>query len=132
MSNSKWGAKRQCQECGARFYDLKKTKIVCPKCDARFKLDSQPKAKRAIATPEKAEVSKPAAEVLIAKPVEVAESDDDKALKEFKVDIPQDASLDDDEDGDKDKIAFEDVSELGKDEDDMPVVIDGSRKVDES
>ncbi len=128
MSNPKWGTKRQCQECGARFYDLKKTKIVCPICDARFKSDAQPKTKRAIATPEKAEVSRPAAKDPIAKPGEAAESDEDKALKELKVDIPEDISLDENED--KDKNAFEDVSELGEDKDDMAEVIDGSRKAD--
>ena len=130
MSNQKWGAKSQCQECGARFYDLKKTKIVCPICDARFKSDAQPKTKRAIATPEKAEVSRPAAKDPIAKPGEAAESDEDKALIELKVDIPDDTSLDDEKDEDKDKNTFEDVSELGEDEDDMAEVIDGSRKVD--
>ena len=130
MSNPKWGTKRQCQECGERFYDLKKTKIVCPHCDAPFKLDAQSKAKRAIPTPEKAEMPQPAAENLIAKPGAAAESDEDKALKELKVDIPEDTSLDENED--KDKNAFEDVSELGEDEDDMAEVIDGSRKIDET
>ncbi len=122
MSNPKWGTKRHCQECGARFYDLKKTKIICPNCDARFKLNSQPKAKRAIATPE---ASQPAAEVLMATPGETAQSEEDKALKELEVDVPEDG-----EGEDKGKNAFEDVSELGEDEDDMAEVIDGSRKVD--
>src|SRR5260370_8110540 len=31
-----WGSKRQCQECGARFYDLNKDPIVCPKCHKVF------------------------------------------------------------------------------------------------
>ena len=132
MNNPKWGTKRQCQECGARFYDLKKTKIACPKCDAPFKLDAQPKAKRVIATPEKAEVPQPAVANVFVKPGEASESDEDKDIKELKVDIPDDISLDDDKGENKDKNAFEDVSELGEDEDDMAEVIDGSRKVDET
>jgi len=27
-----WGSKRTCQSCGARFYDLSKSPIKCPKC----------------------------------------------------------------------------------------------------
>jgi uncharacterized protein (TIGR02300 family) len=27
-----WGTKRTCQSCGARFYDLNKGPIKCPKC----------------------------------------------------------------------------------------------------
>jgi uncharacterized protein (TIGR02300 family) len=27
-----WGTKRTCQSCGARFYDLNKSPIRCPKC----------------------------------------------------------------------------------------------------
>ncbi len=55
MKNPKWGAKRQCQECGARFYDLRRSKATCTKCDAPFKAEVQPKAKRAIATRDKVE-----------------------------------------------------------------------------
>lgn len=123
MNKPKWGVKRQCQECGARFYDLKKTKIVCPRCDAPFKVEPQPKAKRAIATPEKAALPQPTAEVLMAQPREAAESDEEKAIKALEVDVPED-----EDDEDKDKNAFEDVSELGEDEDDMAEVLEGTVK----
>lgn len=123
MNNPKWGAKRQCQECGARFYDLKRTVVVCPKCHTRFKLEAQPKAKRAIATPAKAEATAP-----VEKPDRTEKSPEDVALKEFNVEIPDDISLDADDDDDKDENAFEDASELGEDEDDMAEAIEGSRK----
>ena len=29
-----WGTKRICQSCGARFYDLQRDPIICPKCSA--------------------------------------------------------------------------------------------------
>ena len=51
MNKPNWGTKRQCMKCGARFYDLKRTKIVCPNCDAPFKMVAPPKATRDIATP---------------------------------------------------------------------------------
>jgi len=32
------GSKRQCQSCGAKFFDLNKDPITCPKCGAVFQL----------------------------------------------------------------------------------------------
>ena len=129
MNNPKWGVKRQCQECGARFYDLKRSKVVCPKCDTPFKLEAQNKAKRAIATPPKAAPPAPPKDVA-EKPDQTGMSAEDKVLKKFAVDIT-DNKFDADGDDDEDENIFEDASELGKDEDDMAKVIDGGRKVDE-
>lgn len=36
MAKNDLGTKRQCQSCGAKFYDLGKDPIVCPKCAAVF------------------------------------------------------------------------------------------------
>jgi uncharacterized protein (TIGR02300 family) len=30
------GTKRHCQSCGAKFYDLNKDPIICPRCGAAF------------------------------------------------------------------------------------------------
>ena len=32
MVKANWGTKRTCQSCSARFYDLNKSPIKCPKC----------------------------------------------------------------------------------------------------
>ena len=32
MVKASWGTKRTCQNCAARFYDLNKAPIKCPKC----------------------------------------------------------------------------------------------------
>ena len=32
MVKASWGTKRTCQSCAARFYDLNKGPIKCPKC----------------------------------------------------------------------------------------------------
>jgi len=42
-----WGAKRTCHGCAARFYDLNKNPIVCPKCGHQHDADDFVKAKRA-------------------------------------------------------------------------------------
>ena len=36
MAKPDLGTKRLCASCGAKFYDLSKTPIVCPKCETVF------------------------------------------------------------------------------------------------
>ena len=36
MTKPELGAKRQCQNCGAKFFDLNKDPIICPKCGTVF------------------------------------------------------------------------------------------------
>ena len=36
MAKAELGTKRQCQSCGAKFYDLSKSPILCPKCNTVF------------------------------------------------------------------------------------------------
>ena len=36
MSKNKLGTKRQCPSCGAKYYDLNRTPITCPKCQHIF------------------------------------------------------------------------------------------------
>ena len=38
MTKPELGTKRLCAECGAKYYDLNKTPITCPKCGAPFKV----------------------------------------------------------------------------------------------
>ena len=42
MAKPELGAKRQCQSCGTKFYDLKQDPIVCPKCGAIFQVGADP------------------------------------------------------------------------------------------
>ena len=46
MPKAEWGVKRTCLGCGARFYDLKRDPIVCPKCEAEFDIAVAQKPKR--------------------------------------------------------------------------------------
>ena len=36
MADAALGTRRRCAACGAPFYDLRRTSISCPKCDAPF------------------------------------------------------------------------------------------------
>lgn len=53
------GTKRQCMACAARFYDLKKSKITCPKCGAAHDLDAATKARKTRRTTETATEASP-------------------------------------------------------------------------
>jgi len=37
VGKAEWGEKRTCPSCGVQFYDLRRKKIICPKCDAPYK-----------------------------------------------------------------------------------------------
>src|SRR6476620_3720352 len=45
MSKPARGSKRVCQSCGARFYDLGRTPIVCPACQSVYQV-TQPTSRR--------------------------------------------------------------------------------------
>ena len=51
MVKAAWGAKRTCQGCSARFYDLNKDPIICPKCGHAHDADDFVKARRTRALP---------------------------------------------------------------------------------
>ncbi len=118
VAKPEWGTKRLCRSCGARFYDLRRKPIVCPKCDAAHDPDPADKPRRGTA-PEPAPNPEPAAEQRQAAPSVAA-----AAAPEGEKAVP----------GDEDKTGgadiIEDASELGEDEDDMAEVNDSSRKKD--
>lgn len=126
MANPDWGTKHTCQSCGAKYYDLNRNPVVCPKCGTAFNPDallrsrrsrpaSPPKAVAAVVAPK----LKPSADA--DKKLEVADAelevadDDDEIAALAKVD-------------DDDKL-IEDTSDLGEDDDDVAeVVVSGDDK----
>ena len=109
MAKPEWGLKRTCLSCAARFYDMKKSPIVCPSCATVFDPDAVLRPRR----------SRAPVEPVAPKPVPVAvvaDKDDDNDLGLDDADDVVD--LDDDDDDD---TALEDTSDLG-DDDDVPVV----------
>jgi len=99
-----WGTKRTCQSCASRFYDLRHSPIVCPKCGASFEMQTQAKGRRSRAAPE---VSKEVAhldEAILIDDIELAE--------DIETSIEDDASL------------IEDADDLDEDLNDIPDVLD--------
>ncbi|MEM6490357.1 MAG: TIGR02300 family protein, partial [Pseudomonadota bacterium] len=84
MAKPEWGVKRICQSCGARFYDLMRSPIVCPKCETEFDPEAWMRSRRVRAS-EKPKAPKPA-------PVQAEASNDDDD------DMEDDAILEDDDD----------------------------------
>jgi predicted RNA-binding Zn-ribbon protein involved in translation (DUF1610 family) len=105
-----WGTKRTCQSCTARFYDLRRSPILCPKCGETFEIQTAGRRTRSRTSPIDDEK-------LITLPL----GDD---LLGADIDLPADLDADLDDD-----TLIEDTSDLGEDLDDMSDVID---TVDES
>lgn len=121
----KRGRKRECPECGARFYDLERDPIVCPKCEAPYVEAGAKTAGTAAGNPTgEGEDAKPTStgSAGAAGP----EREDGDVAK-----LP-DMDIDGDEDGDDGLI--EDATELVKESDDVSDVLDGTvddRKTEE-
>ena len=52
MNNSIKGEKHHCSNCGAKFFDLNKQPIICPKCNTEVIDKSAVKTKPIISNPE--------------------------------------------------------------------------------
>ena len=105
MTNPELGVKRDCPECGARFYDLNKEPAQCPKCAHEFIPEAllKPRKARVADEEEKTEdgedTAKPEAEVSL--------DDADEESKEAKSN--RKAGLDDD---DSDEVAEDELAEF--------------------
>jgi uncharacterized protein (TIGR02300 family) len=112
------GTKRQCQSCGAKFYDLNRSPITCIKCGAEFHVAQAPRAAQAAAE-EEPETPNPAEAELV--PLETLDA-------EVSKDVAPDADIDVESDDDAEDTFLEaDENE----EDDVSGLIDGEIEDDE-
>jgi uncharacterized protein (TIGR02300 family) len=108
VAKPEWGMKRTCHHCGARFYDLRRSPIICPKCEAVFNPESAVKTRRAKVVE---------APVLVPEP-EAWTPD------EPEVGIPADEAEVVGDEKEEEGEAIEDASELGEDKEDVSEVVD--------
>ena len=124
MAKPELGTKRQCLSCGAKFYDLGRDPITCPKCSAVFTPVVLPRRSDAVAKPapeDEAEV-----EVAAADAPELVSLDDVEA-EEVGKDLPiDDVEIEDDIEEDE---TFLEEEEEG--DDDVADLIDGDLEDDE-
>ncbi|MBL8669609.1 MAG: TIGR02300 family protein [Alphaproteobacteria bacterium] len=109
MAKAEWGVKRICLSCGARFYDLQRSPITCPKCSSEFQAEDFLRSRRSRPQQEKAAKRKEL-------PVEVEAPG--AADEEAVIAVEPDA---------EDEV-IEDTEELGKDEDDIPEIAEGEEE----
>ena len=118
MAKLEWGVKRTCQSCGARFYDMQRAPIICPKCGSTVEPEAVFKPRRgssAAAAAAEAKAAKAKEAALNA----VVENDEVGVVEEDEAEINAIDGGDDDESG-----LIEDASDLGEDDDDMAEVME--------
>ena len=122
MAKPELGAKRQCQACAAKFFDLNRDPIVCPKCGTVFQ-GATMRAERVSAKEEESEDEPTAA----TGGVEIVSLEEVEAAEEKSADpVVDDIDVEDDETADD---AF--LEEEEEDEDDVSSLIDGEIAPDE-
>ena len=121
MAKPELGAKRQCQNCGAKFFDLNKDPIVCPKCGTIFQ-GVAVRAERATAKDEDEED-----EAVAPAGVELVSLDDAEAGEEKTAEVAVD-DIDVEDDAEADDAFLEEEEE---DDDDVSALIDGDIAPDE-
>jgi uncharacterized protein (TIGR02300 family) len=115
VAKPEWGTKRICPSCGARYYDLLRDPVVCPKCSTPYDPEAFLKSRRArpaaVADKEIAPVGAEEVEGEL-------EADESEAAEEEEEAVPLEEAEEEDEE------ILEDASDLGEDEDDMAEVIE--------
>ncbi len=122
MAKPELGTKRQCQNCGAKFFDLNKDPIVCPKCGTVFQGAPRARAAAKAEEEEDTEVATPAG-------VEVVSLDEVEASEEKAAEpVVDDIDVEEDADETPDDPFLEEEEE---DDDDVTNLIDGDIAPDE-
>ena len=119
MAKPELGAKRQCQSCSTKFFDLNRDPILCPKCGTAFQVaaSSSRLAARAVAEEEDSEIDTAAADHV---PLTDVDAGDDKA----EVVVADDIEI-------EDEPADTFLEEEEEDGDDVAALIDGDIESDE-
>jgi uncharacterized protein (TIGR02300 family) len=118
------GTKRQCQNCGAKFFDLAKDPIVCPKCGTVYQVATMPARSSARAS-KAVEEDEPEVEAAEAELVPLEEADEPADEKVAAVVPDEDVEIEDEEPAD----TF--LEEEEEDSDDVSTLIDGDIEGDE-
>ena len=125
MAKPEWGKKRICPACNTKYYDLKKSPIICPSCGIEFDPDIYLRSRKGKSlSPKNALESNEDISSIDDIEIETAEevvSDDDPILDiskedkdndgEVEIEIQDDISfIGDDEIGEEDDLGDDDVT----------------------
>jgi uncharacterized protein (TIGR02300 family) len=123
LAKPELGSKHQCQNCGAKFFDLNKDPIVCPKCGTVFQGAAARARPAAKPDEEETEAAAPAGVEMVS--LDEVEASEEKAAEPAVDDIEVEEDADDD--------AADDpfLEEEEEDDDDVSNLIDGDIAPDE-
>ena len=124
MAKPDLGNKHQCQNCGAKFFDLNKDPIVCPKCGTVFQGAPRARAAAKAEEEEDTEVATPAG-------VDVVSLDEVEASEEKAAAEPVGDDIEVEEDADDEAADDPFLEEEEEDDDDVADLIDGDIAPDE-
>ena len=121
MAKPELGAKLQCQNCGAKFFDLNRDPIICPKCGTVFQ-GATARALRPVAKEDEEEDAPPPPPVEVVS-LEEADATEEKtpvAVAEEDIEVgaddgAEDTFLEEEEEGDDDVTGLID-GDLASDE----------------
>ena len=124
MAKLTWGTKLTCPSCGARFYDLRRPSVACPKCESPYSGKINVKPKRTRVPAEAAKQVEQAVVIAAAEPNK--ESRASTGVENKASDAKGLEGIGDVEGAETGKAEelIEDASELGEDDDDVAGVID--------
>jgi uncharacterized protein (TIGR02300 family) len=122
LAKAELGTKRQCQNCGAKFFDLNKDPIICPKCATVFQGAGARARPAAKPEEEDTELAAPAGVDIVS--LDEVEAGEEKAAEPVVDDI-------DVEEADDDAPDDPFLEEEEEDDDDVSNLIDGDIAPDE-
>ena len=114
MVKASWGIKRTCQNCAARFYDLNKSPIKCPKCGREHDREDFVKVRRGRAAATSAAAAAAAA----------AAAKEAAAAKSKKL---EDVALEDEAALEADDEALADADDLADEAEDIEVEVEDDK-----
>jgi uncharacterized protein (TIGR02300 family) len=123
LAKPELGSKHQCQNCGAKFFDLNKDPIVCPKCGTVFQGAARPRAAAKPEEEEDTELATPAGVDVVS--LDEVEAGEEKAAEPVVDDLEVEEDAEDD--GAEDPF----LEEEEEDDDDVSNLIDGDIAPDE-
>ena len=130
MVKPELGTKRICPNCGARYYDLHRDPVICPKCKAAFDPETVLKTRRARPAPPPEVPIEPVVDEEIDTTIVPEEVEVEAEAEEVAIEGAEEAEAEEGEEEEEDEV-IEDASELGEDEDDMAEVIENIEEEDE-
>lgn len=139
MAKAELGTKRLCGACGAKFYDLNKDPIICPKCSTVFEVvipvsrsrpDAAARPAAAKAAPEVETAETPDAEFVSLEEADAEAQGKKKGIPAAAEGADEDVEIDETIEADDDDTFIEETEE--GDEDVTDIVGDGIEKEEET